>query len=86
MKKLLKDTLLITLIGLSTIGMIVFVVSLGFFFVGCSTNQSGTMETAPIFMISGLSCFVCFGVSYCATKAFWLYIEDREKTTITQYV
>lgn len=86
MKKILKDTLLISLIALSTIGLITFAVSLCFFFVGCSQNQSGTMETAPLFMLGGLFSFIQFGVFYCATKAFWLYIEDKEKTTVTQYV
>ncbi len=86
MKKVLKDSLLITLIVLSTIGLIVFVVSLSVFFVGCSTNNRAQMEDSPVFMISGLISFVYFGVSYCAAKAFWLYIDEREKTTPTQFV
>ena len=86
MKKILKDTLLVSLIALSTIGLVTFVISLGFFFVGCSQNQSGTMEVAPMFIFGGLVSFVHFGTLYCAAKSFWLYIEEREKTTITHFV
>ena len=71
---------------MSTIGLVTFIISLCFFFVGCSQNQSGTMEVAPLFMAGGLVSFLQFGTLYCAAKAFWLYIEEREKTTVTHFV
>ena len=86
MKKILKDTLLVLLIGLSTIGLIVFAIGLCFFFVGCSQQNNGMAETAFYAFVGGLFSFVNFGVLYCAAKAFWLYIEEREKNTITQFV